>query len=64
VNHLQGQKWKKLFRVSAIAPLISVILSTLFVFLTRADKHGVKIVSSSKPQISLFFVFSVANVHA
>lgn len=44
-HHLQGQKKKKLFWISAIAPLTSVILSTLFVFLTRADKHGVKIVS-------------------
>ncbi|KAK6791947.1 hypothetical protein RDI58_011028 [Solanum bulbocastanum] len=27
-----------------MAPLLSVIMSTLLVFLTRADKHGVKIV--------------------
>lgn len=41
---LQGKKNRKLFWLPAIAPLISVILSTVIVFLTRADKHGVKIV--------------------
>ena len=41
----QGKKNPKFFWVPAIAPLISVILSTLFVFLIRADKHGVAIVS-------------------
>lgn len=40
----QARKHKKLFLLSAMAPLLSVILSTLIVFLTRADKHGVKIV--------------------
>ncbi|KAL5703904.1 Solute carrier 26 [Ranunculus cassubicifolius] len=39
-----GKKNKKLFWVPAIAPLISVILSTFFVFITRADKDGVAIV--------------------
>ncbi|KAG4382848.1 hypothetical protein AAZX31_14G158100 [Glycine max] len=39
-----GKKNPKFFWVPAIAPLISVILSTLFVFLIRADKHGVAIV--------------------
>ncbi|CAN0890238.1 High affinity sulfate transporter 2 [Linum grandiflorum] len=41
----QGKKNKKLFWVPAIAPLISVILSTFFVYVTRADKQGVQIVS-------------------
>ncbi|CAN0890237.1 High affinity sulfate transporter 2 [Linum grandiflorum] len=40
-----GKKNKKLFWVPAIAPLISVILSTFFVYVTRADKQGVQIVS-------------------
>ncbi|KAJ4767607.1 sulfate transporter 1 [Rhynchospora pubera] len=35
---------KKYFWLSAIAPLLSVILSTLIVFITKADKHGVKII--------------------
>ncbi|KAI3981078.1 hypothetical protein MKX01_032218 [Papaver californicum] len=39
-----GRRNKKLFWLPAIAPLISVILSTLIVYLSRADKHGVRIV--------------------
>lgn len=44
VHILQAKKWKKLFWVAAIAPLLSVILATVFVYITRADKHGVTIV--------------------
>ncbi|KAJ1406812.1 sulfate anion transporter, conserved site [Sesbania bispinosa] len=40
-----GKKNKKFFWVPAIAPLISVVLSTFFVFITRADKQGVEIVN-------------------
>ncbi|KAE8729589.1 High affinity sulfate transporter 1 [Hibiscus syriacus] len=37
--------WKKeVFWVPAIAPMISIVLSTFFVYITRADKHGVQIV--------------------
>ncbi|KAJ9141492.1 hypothetical protein P3X46_032027 [Hevea brasiliensis] len=43
-----GKKNKKLFWVAAIAPLISVILSTLLVHVTHAEKHGVKIVREIK----------------
>nr|KJB79699.1 hypothetical protein B456_013G062700 [Gossypium raimondii] len=43
-KYIQGKKKKKLFWVPAIAPLISVVLSTFFVYITRADKHGVQIV--------------------
>ncbi|KAI4299069.1 hypothetical protein L6164_032562 [Bauhinia variegata] len=39
-----AKKNKKYFWVAAIAPLISVIVSTLFVYLTRADEEGVSIV--------------------
>ncbi|KAJ0026448.1 hypothetical protein Pint_08295 [Pistacia integerrima] len=39
-----GKKNKKFFWVPAIAPLISVVLSTFFVYITRADKEGVQIV--------------------
>ncbi|RZC85135.1 hypothetical protein C5167_007749 [Papaver somniferum] len=42
--HDPGRRNKKLFWLPAIAPLISVILSTLIVYLSRADKHGVRIV--------------------
>ncbi|OMO85785.1 sulfate anion transporter [Corchorus capsularis] len=43
-----GRRNKKLFWLPAIAPLLSVILATLIVFLTKADKHGVKIVKHIK----------------
>lgn len=39
-----GKRNKKLFWVPAIAPLISVIVSTFCVYITRADKKGVQIV--------------------
>ncbi|KAJ9560463.1 hypothetical protein OSB04_005623 [Centaurea solstitialis] len=39
-----AKKNKKLFWVPAIAPLISVILSTFFVYITHAEKEGVAIV--------------------
>ncbi|KAM7256414.1 hypothetical protein ACFE04_012155 [Oxalis oulophora] len=39
-----GKKNKKFFWVPAIAPLISVVLSTFFVYITHAEKQGVQIV--------------------
>ncbi|XP_010527550.1 PREDICTED: sulfate transporter 1.3-like [Tarenaya hassleriana] len=39
-----GKKNKKYFWIPAVAPLLSVIISTFFVFITRADKKGVAIV--------------------
>ncbi|XP_047956086.1 sulfate transporter 1.3-like isoform X1 [Salvia hispanica] len=39
-----GKKKKKLFWVPAIAPLVSVVLSTFFVYITHAEKKGVQIV--------------------
>lgn len=45
---LQGKKNKNLFWLPAIAPLISVVLSTLMVYLAKADRHGVKIVKHIK----------------
>lgn len=42
----QAKKKKKFFWLSAMAPLTSVILSTVFVYVTRADKKGVAIVST------------------
>ncbi|KAM0972258.1 hypothetical protein ACFX2H_019789 [Malus domestica] len=47
-----GKKNKKLFWVPAIAPLISVILSTFFVYITRADKKGVAIVYKIRPGVN------------
>ncbi|BBH05665.1 slufate transporter 2 [Prunus dulcis] len=46
--HHPGKKNKKLFWLPAVAPLLSVILSTLIVYLTRGDKHGIKIVKHIK----------------
>ncbi|KAL0334465.1 UNVERIFIED_CONTAM: Sulfate transporter 1.3 [Sesamum angustifolium] len=40
-----GKKNKRLFWVPAIAPLISVIISTFCVFITHAEKKGVQIVN-------------------
>lgn len=45
---MQGKKKKKLFWLPAVAPLLSVILSTLIVYLTRGDKHGINIVKHIK----------------
>ncbi|TVU45887.1 hypothetical protein EJB05_05395, partial [Eragrostis curvula] len=47
-----GKKNKKLFWISAIAPLTSVIVSTFFVYITRADKHGVSVVKNIKKGIN------------
>ncbi|XP_019439834.1 PREDICTED: high affinity sulfate transporter 2-like isoform X2 [Lupinus angustifolius] len=47
-----SKKNKKLFWVAAISPMISVILSTLFVYITRADKKGVAIVRHIKKGVN------------
>ncbi|KAG8087125.1 hypothetical protein GUJ93_ZPchr0010g9825 [Zizania palustris] len=47
-----GKKNKKFFWVPAIAPITSVILATLFVYITRADKQGVQIVNHIKKGIN------------
>ncbi|CAL9106325.1 unnamed protein product [Musa textilis] len=47
-----GKKRKNLFWVSALAPLVSVILATFFVYITRADRHGVQIVKHIKQGIN------------
>ncbi|KAG2536344.1 hypothetical protein PVAP13_9NG182200 [Panicum virgatum] len=47
-----GKKKKKLFWMSATAPLISVIISTFFVYITRADKHGVAVVKNIEKGIN------------
>lgn len=38
----------KLFWISAAAPLTSVIIATVFVFATKADKHGISIIGHLK----------------
>ncbi|XP_008790803.2 sulfate transporter 1.3-like [Phoenix dactylifera] len=47
-----GKKNKKFFWLPAIAPLISVILATFFVYITHAEKHGVQIVRHIKKGIN------------
>ncbi|KAD6796709.1 hypothetical protein R6Q59_019524 [Mikania micrantha] len=47
-----GKKNKKLFWVPAIAPLISVILSTFFVYITHANNDGVAIVGKIDKRIN------------
>ncbi|KAF3322990.1 sulfate transporter 1.2-like protein [Carex littledalei] len=47
-----GKKSRKLFWVPAIAPLISVIISTFFVYITHADEHGVQIVNNIKKGVN------------
>ncbi|XP_042495093.1 sulfate transporter 1.2-like, partial [Macadamia integrifolia] len=48
-----GKKNEKFFWVPEIAPLISVIISTFFVYITRADKKGVQIVNHIEKGINL-----------
>ncbi|XP_028789049.1 sulfate transporter 2.1-like isoform X1 [Neltuma alba] len=48
ISRFLGKRNRKLFWLPAISPLASVVLSTLIVFLTRADKHGVNIVKHVK----------------
>ncbi|WVZ21074.1 hypothetical protein V8G54_008396 [Vigna mungo] len=43
-----GRRNKKLFWLPAIAPLVSVLLSTLIVYLSKADQNGVNIVRHVK----------------
>ncbi|PAN45897.1 hypothetical protein PAHAL_9G149600 [Panicum hallii] len=50
--HHGGKKKKKLFWMSATSPLISVIISTFFVYITRADKHGVAVVKNIEKGIN------------
>ena len=42
----QGKRNKKYFWVPAIAPMISVVVSTFCVFITHANEDGVAIVSA------------------
>lgn len=48
----QGKRNKKLFWLPAIAPLVSVILSTFIVYISRADKNGVNIVKHVKKGVN------------
>ena len=56
----QSQRRPKFFWISAMAPLTSVILGSLLVYLTHAEKHGVQVVSIS---LSLSLSLSVETRH-
>lgn len=45
IRAMQTMRKPKLFWVSAGAPLVSVILSTLVVFASKANNHGITVVS-------------------
>lgn len=47
-----AKKKKKFFWVAAISPMISVIVSTFFVYISRADKKGVAIVKHVKQGVN------------
>lgn len=63
VSCTQGKKNKKYFWVPAIAPITSVILATLFVYLFRADKQGVQIVSTQVSTIKAQLFLHNLNPH-
>ncbi|KAL0284701.1 UNVERIFIED_CONTAM: Low affinity sulfate transporter 3 [Sesamum angustifolium] len=48
ITRFIGQRNRKLFWLPAMAPLFSVILSTLIVYLSKGDEHGIKIVKHFK----------------
>ncbi|KAH0460363.1 hypothetical protein IEQ34_011026 [Dendrobium chrysotoxum] len=52
VAKYMGKKNRKLFWLPAIAPLISVVLATFFVYITHAERHGVQIVKHIKKGIN------------
>ncbi|KAL8262078.1 hypothetical protein R6Q59_026127 [Mikania micrantha] len=48
VARFVSTKRPKLFWISAMAPLTSVILGSILVYLTRAEKHGVQVIGELK----------------
>ncbi|KAH6778218.1 slufate transporter 2 [Perilla frutescens var. hirtella] len=48
ITRFVGQRNRKLFWLPATAPLLSVILATLIVYLTKGEKHSIKIVKHFK----------------
>ncbi|KAK7373061.1 hypothetical protein VNO80_06457 [Phaseolus coccineus] len=48
ITRFIGRRNRKFFWLPALSPLLSVILSTLIVYLSRADKHGVNIIKHVK----------------
>ncbi|KAE9605897.1 putative SLC26A/SulP transporter [Lupinus albus] len=48
ITRFLGRRNKKLFWLPAISPLLSVVISTLIVYLSKADKHGINIIKHVK----------------
>ncbi|KAL2540572.1 Sulfate transporter 3.1 [Abeliophyllum distichum] len=47
-----SKKKPKLFWISAMAPLTSVVFGSLFVYLTHAQKHGIQVIGNLKKGIN------------
>ncbi|KAJ0947857.1 putative SLC26A/SulP transporter [Helianthus annuus] len=64
ITRFIGKKNKKLFWLPAISLVISVIISTLIVYLTRANEHGLLLTmeSSSSSSYSVCPINSKAKV--
>ncbi|KAG2538008.1 sulfate transporter 3.2-like [Panicum virgatum] len=52
ITRYLGKRRPKLFWVSAAAPLVSVILSTVLVYLIHGEKHGIQSIGSIKKGIN------------
>ncbi|CAA0828078.1 Sulfate transporter 3.1 [Striga hermonthica] len=52
ISRYFSKKKPKLFWISAIAPLTSVILGSILVYLTHAEKHGVQVIGHLKKGIN------------
>ncbi|XP_042016543.1 sulfate transporter 3.1-like [Salvia splendens] len=52
ISRYFSKKRANLFWISAMAPLTSVILGSLLVYLTRAEKHGVQVIGHLKKGIN------------
>lgn len=54
-----SKKKPKLFWISAMAPLTSVILATLLAYLTHAEKHGVQVIGELKKGINPISIMDI-----
>uniref|UniRef100_A0A7N0TMB1 STAS domain-containing protein n=1 Tax=Kalanchoe fedtschenkoi TaxID=63787 RepID=A0A7N0TMB1_KALFE len=55
-----SKKRAKLFWISAMAPLVSVILGSLLVYFTHAEKHGVQVIGNLKKGVNPLSVSDLA----
>lgn len=59
---LQKQKKPKLFWVSAIAPIVTVVTGCFFAYFAHAEKHGIPIVSFSFSSSQIIIIITVVVV--